>query len=198
VSTTDANVKRCGGCSRGLPRQAFAKNRTKPDGLATQCRQCTAEYLSRYRSEKLELVRAGQRRHYVRNRIAVRRAQRCYRLENVETLRGKKRAYNRVYYRTEVGRSSKRNAVHRRRARKLGNGSTFTLADWHALIARSPHCHWRKTPFAATRRPTHDHVIPLSEDGEDTLENSVCACMECNLRKGARAIDPVTGQALLL
>jgi 5-methylcytosine-specific restriction endonuclease McrA len=29
-----------------------------------------------------------------------------------------------------------------------------------------------------------DHVIPVSRGGEDTWENLVCACVECNNRKG--------------
>jgi 5-methylcytosine-specific restriction endonuclease McrA len=33
---------------------------------------------------------------------------------------------------------------------------------------------------------TLDHVVPLSRGGEDTWENLVCACVECNNRKGDR------------
>jgi len=33
---------------------------------------------------------------------------------------------------------------------------------------------------------TLDHVFPLSRGGEDTWENLVCACVNCNNRKGDR------------
>ena len=33
---------------------------------------------------------------------------------------------------------------------------------------------------------TVDHVIPVSRGGEDTWENLVCACVDCNNRKGDR------------
>jgi 5-methylcytosine-specific restriction endonuclease McrA len=33
---------------------------------------------------------------------------------------------------------------------------------------------------------TVDHIVPLSRGGEDTWENLVCACVECNNRKGDR------------
>ena len=33
---------------------------------------------------------------------------------------------------------------------------------------------------------TVDHVIPVSREGEDTWENLVCACVDCNNRKGDR------------
>ena len=31
-----------------------------------------------------------------------------------------------------------------------------------------------------------DHVIPRSQGGQSTWENIVCACVECNVRKGGR------------
>ena len=31
---------------------------------------------------------------------------------------------------------------------------------------------------------THDHVIPLSKGGSDTIENSVTSCLPCNTKKG--------------
>ncbi len=33
---------------------------------------------------------------------------------------------------------------------------------------------------------TRDHVVPLSQGGRDTWENVVCACFQCNSRKGGR------------
>jgi 5-methylcytosine-specific restriction endonuclease McrA len=33
---------------------------------------------------------------------------------------------------------------------------------------------------------TIDHVVPLSRGGEDTWENLVCACVQCNNKKGDR------------
>lgn len=33
---------------------------------------------------------------------------------------------------------------------------------------------------------TADHVVPKSMGGKDTWENMVCACLECNNRKGDR------------
>ena len=42
---------------------------------------------------------------------------------------------------------------------------------------------------------TTDHVIPRSTNGTDTWENLVCACTECNSRKGnmtpAQAMMPL-------
>jgi 5-methylcytosine-specific restriction endonuclease McrA len=41
----------------------------------------------------------------------------------------------------------------------------------------------------AQRRLNLDHVVPLSRGGASSWENVVCACIECNSRKGCRTPD---------
>lgn len=98
----------------------------------------------------------------------------------------------------EKSRLQKIMSEHRRRARKAAAENTFTKEDWQTLISHSKHCHWCKTPFTAKLRPTHDHVIPLSKGGGNTLANSCCACRPCNIRKQATLRNPTTGQMILL
>lgn len=38
--------------------------------------------------------------------------------------------------------------------------------------------------FLSKRQATVDHVIPTSRGGKSTYENTVCACVDCNARKG--------------
>ena len=40
--------------------------------------------------------------------------------------------------------------------------------------------------FFPTSELSIDHVIPRSQDGPDTWENLVCACVKCNAKKGGR------------
>jgi 5-methylcytosine-specific restriction endonuclease McrA len=42
---------------------------------------------------------------------------------------------------------------------------------------------------------TVDHVIPLSQNGKDTIDNFALACFHCNRRKSAKttAVDPESG-----
>jgi 5-methylcytosine-specific restriction endonuclease McrA len=86
----------------------------------------------------------------------------------------------------------------KRRARERSLPDSFSIADWRALLARSPRCHWCKRPFNAQRRATHDHVIPIIKGGANSVENSVASCTNCNLRKGTRAFNPNDGQGILL
>ena len=98
----------------------------------------------------------------------------------------------------EKVRETRRLQENRRRARKAATENTFTKADWQALVARSKHCHWCKQPFTSKRPPTHDHVIPISRGGANSLANSCCAHHSCNARKGAQLFNPETGQGILL
>jgi hypothetical protein len=88
--------------------------------------------------------------------------------------------------------------LRRRRARKAAAPGTFTAEDWRALVAHSPRCHWCKKSFTSKRRPTHDHVIPLSKGGADDISNSCCACKGCNSGKCDRLINPANGEGILL
>ncbi len=120
--------------------------------------------------------------------------------ENQPRYRPKRRIWYKQWYLINRARLSKEKAALKqaRRANAAGITGTFTPDDWLGLCSKSLCCHWCKRPFNGTRRPTHDHVVPLKTGGENTLENSVCACSECNSRKGARLINPTTGQGILL
>lgn len=74
-------------------------------------------------------------------------------------------------------------------------------AEWLSIRLKEQEgkCHWCQQPlfrrghFNAYEFPgpeisgglaTIDHVIPLAQDGPDTLENIVAACSDCNQRRG--------------
>lgn len=60
------------------------------------------------------------------------------------------------------------------------------------------YCHtseqWQYVPF------TVDHVIPLAEGGQTTLDNLALACFHCNRRKSdlITAVDPQTNEVVPL
>lgn len=57
----DPDSKKCSTCQRVLPVGAFASNRSRPDGLQTNCRECAAEYYKRRQEARGKAVRVKAR-----------------------------------------------------------------------------------------------------------------------------------------
>lgn len=74
----------------------------------------------------------------------------------------------------------KRAAEHRRRARELGAGGSFTAAEWRDLVRRwGGRCAYCGAPGASEA----DHRIPLARGGSNSIDNILPACRRCNARK---------------
>ncbi|WP_405888419.1 endonuclease VII domain-containing protein [Streptomyces longwoodensis] len=52
-----SNARRCSRCETYLPREAFASNKSMPDGLQAYCRKCSAEYYRQRQEAKGKKVR---------------------------------------------------------------------------------------------------------------------------------------------
>ena len=83
--------------------------------------------------------------------------------------------------------------AHRRRARLISIGGTFSTAEWEALLAQHPicpHCHrrWEDIPLPPGRKTavTRDHIVSIARGGRNTIENIQPLCYSCNSKKGDR------------
>jgi hypothetical protein len=77
--------------------------------------------------------------------------------------------------------------VHRRLAKKRGNGGSFTAAEWTALCKQ-----YNNYCLACGRKDvklTADHVLPLSLGGTSNIDNIQPLCQSCNSSKNNRHID---------
>lgn len=106
-----------------------------------------------------------------------------------------RRYYSDPEFRAECASKSRQ-----RRADKLGAPGKITspAALVEYLVARDHgRCGICRKPVRARKgpmRPSIDHIIPLTRDGEHTLENVQLAHFRCNLSKGNRG----GGQVLLV
>jgi hypothetical protein len=86
----------------------------------------------------------------------------------------------------------RRAAKARRRARLCGVTTehispleVFTRDNWTCRLCLKP-TPQRLIGTRSPRRPTIDHILPVSKGGPHTYQNVQCACSQCNCRKSAR------------
>lgn len=177
-------MKRCTKCGNDLPVSAFAKDKSKQDGLYPSCRDCRRLYYGEHREARL----AYNRRWYAENSTVGKALTREWMRRNAERHSQRRLAWkhrNRDHIR-EYRRSRGSSDVHRRRAKILGNGGSYTQAEWKALCEAFGN---RCLACGATSALTVDHVIPVDAGGSNYIDNLQPLCGICNSAKGTKTID---------
>ena len=83
--------------------------------------------------------------------------------------------------------------AHRRRARLLAVGGSFTTKEWNELLAKFPACprclrRWEDIQLPPGKKSaiTRDHIVAISRGGPNTIGNLRPLCFSCNSKKGDR------------
>jgi 5-methylcytosine-specific restriction endonuclease McrA len=92
--------------------------------------------------------------------------------------------YERDRYRKNPAKAKA--AYHKRRARILGNGGSFTAGQWIALCTEY---HKRCLRCNKRRKLTADHVIPVTKGGTSHISNIQPLCKSCNSIKSNKTVD---------
>ncbi len=199
----------CSGCQRELGETDFYRDRTKPAGRASQCKDCRRSYHRVWRDRPSSQTKmAGYRSRYVRSEDALERRHafnRQYYRTHADRLRADARAAGAVYYAThreemirraaQWSRSNpdKRAAIQiKRRAQKRGLEAETVLPsvvyETDGYVCQL--CDQPTEPNGPYgRRPSIDHKIPLSLGGPHTYANTQTAHRACNSAKGNRFLE---------
>lgn len=197
-------AKRCTGCLEWKDSTSFYKDRSKLDGLKSQCKDCRKLYKREYRARLRSRRNARFRRFYVR---AARSAKATPRARPDMTAgfarwRSRSRARQQAYISAHLRqwhitnreasqvwhRHHPSDAVARRHIQRARGTSavinTLNPEEW--IWLQSAYGHQCAYCGDHASQLTPDHVIPLSRGGNNSLSNIVPACLSCNTRKGAR------------
>lgn len=182
--TQTPDEKRCTKCLRALPVTAFTRDPQKKDGLRSSCKECRQGYYVDNRDARL----AYGRRWYAENAVLSAALTRAWQGRNREQTQANSRRWKkenpdrvREYRAPRIAEEN-----HRRRARVLGNGGSYTTDEWNALCAVFGD---RCLACGSTGPLTVDHVIPLSLGGTNWIDNLQPLCMPCNQKKHRAIID---------
>lgn len=175
------DTKFCSGCKERKAGSFFGRsNRSINDPYRPTCRACEAIKGSAYRAtpsgqislKKQRAKCADYQRRYMQN----------YRIR--PEIRARKNELQRVYMKTEKGRLKRRIYEARRRARKRESSGTFSQGDIERILRL------QRNRCAACRSKLDgafhiDHIVALSNQGENSARNIQLLCEPCNLSKGS-------------
>lgn len=212
MSVSDSNTKCCGRCRTIKPTTDFYRSKARGDGLSGICKDCQKDASQRYLAKKLvdnpdyykelyqqnlEGNRAKDARYRRNNPEKVKEKTRRRYHENKEYHRKKSREWfsnNKEYaaaqarkaYKQSAGRVLAKNR--KRKALRRNAVGEHTAEDIQQMYEdQGGLCAYCEIPLLGSYEV--DHMVPLSRNGTNGVENLALACMPCNRSKGAQTVE---------
>lgn len=179
-------MKKCWKCNQEEPKVSFSKNKRKPDGLSTECKDCVKkynasyrntnkayfkEYLAEYQKENGKELYEKKKQYIAENKEAHWDRQHAWYEKNKEVIQARVACYKKEHPEQYQMYANRRIA-----AKKTDIVENFSIND--IAIMYGDKCFYCAAAFEHI-----DHFVPLSKGGEHTLENVRPSCQACNLRK---------------
>jgi 5-methylcytosine-specific restriction endonuclease McrA len=205
--------KTCSVCHEIKKLSEFPSSGVNKDGLKTACKACTKIQRHAYYLVNKEKEAAQHKAYAIANKESLASKKRAYRLANKDRLAATEKAWHlankekaatqkRAYYlanaaetkaRTKAWRKANPDAYNaariNRRARKAGNGGSFTGKEWADLKAGFDYQCLCCGAVEPEIQLTVDHVVPIASGGSSNIDNIQPLCLSCNCSKNAKTID---------
>lgn len=195
--------KTCPKCKQTKPHSDWGKNKSKKDGLASECKSCHAAASAEWRKANPDEQKRRSREQHAKNRDYANSRRKANYWANQDRERANRKKY---YERTIESQRQSSREWRKNNPEKLREQNRRTRA-LRAAVPSEPYstqdvlnrwgtdCHLCGLPIDLTApRATHtpgwesglqlDHVIPISAGGPDVLDNVKPAHGKCNIGKG--------------
>jgi hypothetical protein len=201
------NSKTCPKCRQTKPLHEWGKNKSKKDGLSSECKSCHASDVAKWRKANPEEQKRRSRAQHDKNKEKSNEARRANYRANEDRERKQRKSYYEKTAEKQKQSSKEWRINNPEKARSQGRriramrASVYTedYSTDQVLERWGINCHLCGLPIdLLAPRSTHakgwelglqlDHVIPLSSGGPDTLENVKPSHGKCNIAKGYRRI----------
>jgi len=205
---SDLTTKLCRTCDEIKPLSEFNKNRSKHDGHASQCRNCTRLAGAAWRTANHDQYIEAIQKSKDKNPEKYRAMERAWATANPDRVQAARQRYadthpyadtRRDYFRKRYQQHGQRLRLQHQQYQKANRAAGALkvrryralkghkrIRGWPALRAWFGEC---CLCCGATRRIEADHVIPLAKGGTDTLANLQPLCRSCNASKATQTID---------
>lgn len=178
-------VKTCARCSIEKPTTEFHKNKARPDGVETYCKECNNQRLRESYAKDPQSKITKTRQYHLDNPRWSKDTQRKWHQDN------KERRYQKVKNRLDTDPEFlkyRRDLVARkereRRAQKANTEVTKVTKNHYnnILLEFNNQCWICEVKLTQV---VWDHVQPLAKGGSHSVDNLRPACNPCNVRKNA-------------
>ena len=180
------------------PIENFHIDHHKKDGYRSRCKTCELNRAKQYREANRQMLAEKQRDYYSQNGETQRNASNRWKRENKAHVsqyaarwaadhRAERSVYNHDYGQANHDRVLERSR--KRRAISYGKSAFFTEEEFQAKFeSLGCKCFYCKKPLAFSEA-TRDHYVPLTKGGNDSIDNIVPACANCNSHKRNKMPD---------
>lgn len=170
----------------------YEKNKDKIAKYKKEYANINKEKLKQKRIDNKERIKEKMNEWRLKNKDKIKESRKQYRKDNKDKIKKyqeenkeKFDKYQKEWHKSEKGKASSANAIHKRRTiTKQGDVTTQQILE----LKKAKHCYWCN--ISLKNKTIHiDHYVPLAKGGKHTLSNLVIACSKCNLNKNAK--DPI-------
>ena len=203
-------IKACSRCKKEYYATSinFRKRPKLKCGFESACRNCEREYNKNnynkdyhkeYRENNKEKIREYKKEYELKtqcsklwkenNRECVKEYNKEYRKTYTEEQKEHIREYKKEYYQTKNGKERARIATEKRRAKKRGNGGSYTKEQWEECLKFFKYSCAYTGEDLSNGNLHVDHIVPLQKGGTNYIHNLCPSVSYANLSKSSKDME---------